>query len=208
MERLSISILDADLINIEKVLEELKEQGVKRIHLDILDTSFVENISFGTGIVNEITSRYNFIFDIHIMVNNPVDVLCRLNIGDVDSVTIHWECEGFKKASEYLDSVECSFKKGIAISPGTFIHDVCLESFDMVTIMSVQPGKGGQKFIENTVKKIGDIKAKIKACVDGGINLDTISKVKDFDIIVIGSAYFKAEDKKKFLERAIEIIKE
>lgn len=203
MDRISISILDADLLNIETVLKDLKKNGVNRIHLDILDTSFVNNISFGTSIVNRIL-EYDFVFDLHLMVNEPIKILKQLILKKADIVTVHWESKGREEAISYLKESGCRI--GIAINPDTPINEFPLESITMILIMAVFPGFGGQSFIKDTISKIEKLKGKVEIGVDGGINLETICHVKDCNLIVIGSAYFKSKDKKEFLEKAIKRI--
>lgn len=203
MNRISISILDADLLNIETVLRELKEHKVSRIHVDILDTSFVGNISFGKSIVNRIL-EYDFLFDLHLMVDEPVKILRQLNLKRADIVTVHWESKGCQQAIAFLKESGC--KIGLAINPNTPINELSLESIYMILIMSVYPGFGGQAFIKDTILKIEQVKDKIEVGVDGGINLETLSYVKDCNLIVIGSAYFKSKDKKEFLDSVIKNI--
>lgn len=202
---ISISILDSDLLNINQVLIDLKNEGIKNVHLDILDTSFVPNISFGPGLVNKIL-EFDFIFDIHLMVENPILILDLLNLERVDTITVHYEIKNLTETLKYIKNH--NKKIGLAVNPDTDIKKIP-EDVSRILIMTVHPGFGNQSFIERCVKKVenGRIdRSKYEIGVDGGINLSTISKVSHFDYIVIGSAYFKSKDKNEFIRKVNEKI--
>ncbi|WUR02569.1 ribulose-phosphate 3-epimerase [Vairimorpha necatrix] len=201
-----ISILDCDLLNLNHTLKELKSNNISHLHLDILDTSFVPNISFGPSIINKVL-EYDFIFDLHLMVASPITILDLINLQKVDTVFVHFEIKNLSDTLKFLKNK--NKKIGLAISPDTTVEDVCMDDIiSKILIMTVYPGFGNQKFIKECVKKIKNIdRAKIEVGVDGGINLDTIEDVKDFDFVIIGSSYFKVSDKKKFIETIQKYIK-
>jgi ribulose-phosphate 3-epimerase len=199
---ISISILDSDLLNINQVLVDLKKEGITNIHLDILDTSFVPNISFGPGLINKIL-EFDFVFDIHLMVETPIVILDLLNLERVDTVTVHYEIKNIQETIRYIKNK--NIKIGLAINPDTGIKEIPQE-VSRILIMTVYPGFGNQSFIERCIKNEKIDRSKYQIGVDGGINLSTISKVSHFDYIVIGSAYFKSKDRKEFIRKINEKI--
>lgn len=205
VKTISISILDSDPLNIEKTLNSLDTLNIKNIHLDIMDTSFVNNISFGINTINKILD-FDFVFDVHLMVSKPNIVARKLNLERVDRLIYHAEI-----TQEEKNKLNFDVKKGIAINPGTSIFldnkiDPKIINEEFVLVMTVEPGLGGQSFKTECIDKI-DLQSKIVG-VDGGINLDTIKLVKNADFFVIGSAFFKANDKENFIRQVYEIIDE
>lgn len=180
MKEVAISLLNAPIMDLRNELAALSKLHPRpRIHLDIIDTSFVEaNISFGPAIVNDILKE-NFVFDLHLMVKQPARILGCFNIDRVNTVYMH----------EDMDN------HGIAINP-----DSPIVYKDKMLVMTVHAGRGGQTFIApgQKIKKLK--KEGCHVCVDGGINLDTIGQVIDADTFVIGSAYFNSTDKKQFID--------
>lgn len=197
-KRIGISILDCNLMNVERELCDLKKNGVTNIHIDIMDTTFVENITFGPSMVNRMVSS-DFVFDVHVMVDSPLRIIAQLDLENVSLVTIHQEASGKEEAFEYLR--DRGVLVGLAINPRTSVEAVNMEGVDFVLIMSVEPGFGGQRFMEESVGKIDKARKQGKIVgVDGGVNGMNIGKLVDVDYVVIGSAYFSSKDKRGFME--------
>ncbi|KAG0437832.1 Ribulose-phosphate 3-epimerase [Dictyocoela muelleri] len=185
-----ISILDCNTLNLEQTLSKLKKDGVKNIHLDIIDTSFVDTISFGLSTINGIL-EYDFIFDLHFMVSNPKLLLPKIKLSKVRKVFIH-SGNDFDTFNKILGD-----KLGIAVNPdeNVEISELC----DTYLLMGVYPGYGSQKYI-SVKSKINKLKISGKFVgVDGGINLETVNDVIDADFVVVGSAFFKCKDKISFI---------
>ena len=199
------SILSANFINLKKDLDVLYDNGIKYIHLDVMDGNFVPNISFGTPVVESICNNYNgkFIFDAHLMVNNPKIFIEKFKSMGVDIFTIHYEIDMF--SLELIESIKkTGMKVGVSINPDTDEKKIfsILDKIDLVLVMSVFPGFGGQKFIENSIEKIKILKKYIsennlKAIieVDGGINFENAENVilAGCDIMVCGTTVFKGD---------------
>lgn len=194
---ISISILNSDPLRIADTLNSLEDINIKNIHLDIMDTSFVNNISFGIDATNELLN-YNFIFDVHLMVGKPKIVADKINLSKIDRLIYHYEI-----SNEEKDKLNYNVKKGAAVNPNTPTKNTNLKE-EFVLIMSVEPGLGGQSFIKDTSEKI-NLPGKVVG-VDGGINLETIKYVREADFFVVGSAFFKSEDKEGFLRKMFDII--
>lgn len=185
-----ISILDCDPLNLEKTLVSLKSDGVKNIHLDVIDTSFVNTISFGVSTINAIL-EHDFNFDLHFMIGDPLKILQKIKLSHVRRVFVHYGAD-FSGIREVVGG-----KMGIAVNPGenVKIDDAC----DTYLLMSVRPGYGSQKYI-SVAKKISECKRHGKIVgVDGGINIETVDDVVGADFVVVGSAFFGSENKATFL---------
>lgn len=194
---IGISVLDSDFGDLEGELQRLRESGVTHVHIDIMDTSFVDNISFGPAIANRIL-KHGFVFDIHMMVADPMKILVQLDLQRVSLVTVHHSMDR-GRVFEHLRSR--GVQTGVAVSPGTAVEDVDLEDADFVLVMTVEPGFGGQKLIGECLQKIQRVKESgRRAGVDGGVNMDNIGLLGDADYVVVGSAYFKAGERRLFLE--------
>ena len=179
-----------------KCVQELNRTPIDFIHIDVMDGKFVDNKSFNT--INEI-SAINIIsnkkLDIHLMVDNPKEYIKELSNMNIEYITFHAEIS--KKIDPIINQIKkLGYKVGIAISPNTKsdILKPYLEQVDLILIMSVEPGKGGQKYLNSTKEKIKEVKELIKNSkrkiiieVDGGINNLTITKIKGASIAVIGS---------------------
>lgn len=190
------SVLACDFLNLKSQLEEVNKSKAKWLHYDVMDGQFVPNISFGPSILKQINKVSNQIIDVHLMVENPLEVVKYFEDCKIDYLTIHFEAtKEYKKYVDYCHSR--NIKAGISIKPNTSIEEVeeVLDLFDLVLVMSVEPGFGNQKFIESSVKKLQYLKKRNHSYileVDGGINDSTIAKVKAFaDVVVAGSYVFK-----------------
>lgn len=196
---LSISILNAvDRSNIIKILNDT---NVSYIHMDVMDGKFVPEVSLPYTEFRSLSSLTNKKLDVHLMMKDPMEYIKEIsNIDNIWNITIHLEIDkDIKKILSYIGSL--GIKRGISIKPNTDIDKLIpyLNDIDLILVMTVEPGLGGQKFIESSTKKISDIKNLIKDRdivleVDGGINSDTIDKVREASIAVIGSYITRSND--------------
>ncbi len=200
MIKISPSILSADFSRLGDEIKAVEKAGADYIHIDVMDGSFVPNITIGNEVVKGLRKATRLPFDVHLMINNPDNHIKAFADAGSDIITIHAE------ASVHLDrSVELikSFgkKAGVSIVPSTHedVLDYVLEKIDLVLVMTVNPGFGGQKFLTSQLKKIENIRKKIEKSgkkieleVDGGINEQTVKMVTSAgaDVLVSGSYIF------------------
>ncbi|MBP2639967.1 MAG: rpe [Firmicutes bacterium] len=204
MIRIAPSMLSADFANLQNEILRSEQAGADMLHIDVMDGHFVPNLTFGAPVVAAIRKVTKIPFDVHLMVTNPQDLLEAFSQAGADIITVHVE------TAPHLHRLVQTIKSkgiqaGVALNPATPLSTVeeILEELDMVLIMSVNPGFGGQKFIPSAVKKISKLKQMIneRQCsatiqVDGGINADTAKLVvaAGADILVAGSAVYGAAD--------------
>ena len=203
--KISTSILSSKN-RIESVLE-LNKTNTDYIHVDVMDGKFVEDVQFETyekiHSIDLVSKRQ---MDIHLMVENPLEYINQLSNMNIEFITFHVEVK--KDISKIINSIhDMGCKVGLAIKPGTDIKvlEKYLDEIDMVLVMSVEPGKGGQAFLESTVDRIKMIKELIGSRnilveVDGGINDKTIDNVRDVDIVVVGSYIINSDNYYKKIE--------
>lgn len=203
------SILSMDFSNLKYEIQKLNDSKCDWLHIDIMDGVFVKNISFGTPILNIISKYSKKPIDVHLMIINPEYYFKILQKNKVDNIIIHYEICNHLHANVCLIK-EMGMKCGVAINPHTPVNlltDI-ISDIDIVTLMSVNPGFGGQKFINQTYSKIEEMKnliikknANTLIEVDGGINLDNISILvkKGADILVIGNAIFSKKNINKII---------
>lgn len=199
------SILAADFSKLESNITDTLEGGASWIHCDIMDGHFVPNISFGPGIVKHVDKIAPDAFvDVHLMIENPDNYTDAFVEAGADLISVHFEtCPHLHRSIQKIKSH--GIMAGVAINPATSLHVIepILEYVDMVVIMSVNPGFGGQSFIESSYDRLQEL-ADIRETgeysfliqVDGGVNLKNIQKVADSgaDILVAGSSVFSAKD--------------
>lgn len=208
---LSPSIMTANFLDLKNELKAIEKAGVEFLHLDVMDGNFVPNISFGSKIISDIRKEYDFTFDAHLMVNNPEYLIESFAKAGCDYITIHPEAT--KHPHRQLQLIKSLGKKaGLSLNPSTpinFLENV-LDDLDLILIMSVNPGFGGQSFIPSMLNKIRETRdligdRDIILEVDGGIKLDNVKEVvkAGANAVVVGSAIFDGlnpeENAKKFL---------
>lgn len=197
---LSPSMLSADFTKLGEQIREIENAGVKWLHIDVMDGAFVPSISFGMPVIASIRKQTNLFFDVHLMIEEPGRYIQDFKKSGADMLTIHVE------ACKHLDSTlrlikAAGMKVGVALNPATPLCTLehVLNLVDMVLIMTVNPGFGGQKYITNCTEKVRKLRQMITEAgldvdiqVDGGVNAATISNVLEAgaNIIVAGSAVF------------------
>lgn len=215
MLELSPSLLSADFTDLKSEIEVLDRNGVKYLHLDVMDGMFVPNISFGPMIIKQLRPLTNMIFDVHLMIEDPDRYVQNFKDAGADILTVHYEaCKHLHRTVSYIKSL--GMKAGVSLNPATNIDvlDYVLEDLDLVLIMSVNPGFGGQSFIPSAIDKIKNLKAKIRERnlnviveVDGGVKTTNVKDVIEAgaDLIVSGSDVFA--DKENRIRAYKEIFK-
>lgn len=201
--KISPSMLASDYANLEKELNKCKNGGADLIHLDVMDGHFVPNISIGAPVIKAMKSVCTIPFDVHLMISNPLDYIDDFADAGADIITFHTECDSdIDKTVDKILSNGC--KAALAVKPNTPIDEVYpyLDRLSMVLVMTVEPGFGGQSFMENTMPKIKALREKcpdIDIQVDGGINLETVKIAgrAGANVFVAGSAVFKSDDPAK-----------
>lgn len=218
MIELSPSLLSANFYNLKDDIEELNRLEIKYLHLDIMDGSFVPNISYGPGLIKKIRPHTDMIFDIHLMVDNPERYIEDFAKAGSDIITIH--PESTKHVHRAIQQVKNMGKKaGLVLNPHTHesILEYLIDDLDLVLVMSVNPGFGGQKFIPQALDKLVRIKKIIKernpSCIleiDGGVKVDNVKDVLDTgaNLIVSGSGVFNADGIERNVKKFEEIFKE
>lgn len=216
MLELSPSLLSADFTDLKSEIEVLDKNGVKYLHLDVMDGMFVPNISFGPMIIKQLRPLTNMIFDVHLMIEDPDRYVQNFKDAGADILTVHYEaCKHLHRTVSYIKSL--GMKAGVSLNPATNIDvlDYVLEDLDLVLIMSVNPGFGGQSFIPSAIDKIKNLKAKIRERnlnviveVDGGVKTTNVKDVIEAgaDLIVSGSDVFA--DKENRIRAYKEIFKD
>lgn len=213
MAKLAPSILSADFASLGEDIKAVDLAGADIIHVDVMDGLFVPSISFGMPVIKSIRKVTNKPFDVHLMINEPIRYIDDFVEAGADWLTIHVEaCEDVEATLRKIK--EAGIKPAISLNPGTKLEEILpyLEMVEMVLIMSVNPGFGGQKLIPETLDKVRRLRSIIdnkglncEIEIDGGINLDNVEGIvaDGADIIVAGSAVFKdpALNTKAFLEK-------
>ena len=206
------SILSADYMNFERDLTMTKEMGAKWLHVDIMDGIFVPNITFGPGVVKGMRKVSDLVLDVHLMIDTPIKYAETFCKAGADYLTIHVEAdtpENIKKTLELIRSH--GVKPGIVVKPNTPAEAIAeyLPKVDLVLVMTVEPGFGGQKFMEHMMPKLKQLRTMLDevnpGChleVDGGVDLNTVVTCKEngADVLVAGSAFYGAADRAAFVE--------
>ncbi len=213
MNKLAPSILAADFSILGEQIKKVESAGAEYLHIDVMDGSFVPSISFGLPLISSIRKSTGLTFDVHLMVTEPERFVDQFADAGANILTVHQEaCTHLNRTLKHIK--ERGVKTGVALNPATDISTLkyVLNYVDMILVMSVNPGFGGQEFIPETLEKLKDVKNMVKASgrdidieVDGGItlkNVDTILKA-GANVIVSGSSVFRGnitDNVKNFLE--------
>ena len=213
----SPSVLGADFLHFEDEIKRIKDAGMSWIHFDVMDGHFVKNVSFGSIFLKCVMKNIDLIKDVHVMIENPLEHVEKFAKCGADYLTFHYEaCKDDREVFQVIDKIhECGMKAGISIKPNTPVAKVFpfLHSLDLVLVMSVEPGLGGQKFMDLSLTKISLLKNKINEekvdvliSVDGGVNDQTgpLCLKVGADILVVGQYLFGHDD---FAERYQRLIK-
>ncbi len=206
MAQIAPSILSCDFANLGADVKDVCDIGIDYLHVDVMDGAFVPNISFGSAVMKSLNGIATVPYDVHLMIENPDNLLEDFVTENTAFITVHQEaCKHLNRTIQHIHSM--GVKAGISINPATPVSvlENILGEVDMVLVMSVNPGFGGQKFIPvalDKIKQLDDIR-KSKGYdflieVDGGAGMSNASTLRDAgcDVIVAGTAVFKAEDRK------------
>lgn len=210
MIKIAPSILSADFAELGNAVERLKEWGADYVHLDVMDGAFVPNITFGAHMCKALRPHSDLVFDAHLMVENPTLWVEEFKKAGADIVTIHIEADRHAhRTLQYIRSM--GMKAGIALNPSTSPSSIeyLLECCDMVLVMTVNPGFGGQKFIKEAAEKVAVIRSmldkkglyEVDIEVDGGVNPETaeICRRNGANVLVAGNSVFSAHDPKAMI---------
>ena len=212
------SILSANFAFVGDAVNQINESGVPYVHLDVMDGSFVPPITFGAKLIKDIRPLSDLIFDVHLMIDAPERHIDEFADAGADIITIHAESTiHLSRLLSYIRSK--GIKAGISIVPSTPVSQITpiLELCDLVLVMTVNPGWGGQTLIQSCLDKVVELKEIREAedydfliSVDGGVNADTIQDVTTAgaDIAVMGSAFFRESDKSAFIEKINTLVDE
>ncbi|WP_311516738.1 ribulose-phosphate 3-epimerase [uncultured Anaerococcus sp.] len=215
MVELAPSILSCDFSKLQENLEQTKDTPLKMLHIDVMDGLFVPNISFGFKIIEDIRDKNDYFFDTHLMIVDPIRYIERFAKAGADRLTIHYEsCENPLEVIKKIK--ELGLEAGITLKPKTQVDQILplLREVDAVLVMSVEPGFGGQSFIEESIDKVrafrsyidqNDLSCKVE--IDGGIKTTNVIKVIEAgcDEIVSGSDIFSNKDIKGQIEKYYKI---
>lgn len=208
---ISPSILSGDFTKLGSTIEMINKSGADWIHLDVMDGMFVPNISFGFPVIRDISKVAEKPLDAHLMIMDPDRYISKLNDSGVKYVSVHYEaCTHLHRSLKNIQSY--GMKAGVAINPHTAPCNLeyILEYSDFVLVMSVNPGFGGQSFIENSIRKISEIREmalrmnkELIIEVDGGVNINNLPALKNAgaDAVVVGNAIMSAPDPLDYIEK-------
>lgn len=210
MTKISPSVLACDLSNLAEEVAVIERAGADMVHLDVMDGLFVPNMSFGMPVIEALRKKSGMVFDVHLMIVNPENYAERFIDAGADIVTFHLEAS--QDPAALLDKIRArGVKAAVSIKPATPASAVfsLLEKCDMVLVMTVEPGYGGQSLIPDTLKKVAELREEITRRglnvdiqVDGGINPNNAKDAvaAGANVLVAGSSVFKAEDRRAAIE--------
>ena len=211
MAILAPSILSCDYMNMQRDFAACKDAGCKWLHVDIMDGHFVPNLSFGYSLVSSMRPVTDLVLDVHLMIDTPIKYAEQFCKAGADYLTIHVEADTRENIRKTLDLIRSlGVKPGIVVKPKTSAEEIAefLPLVDLVLVMTVEPGFGGQKFMADMMPKVKKLRQMLDevnpGChleVDGGVDLNTAITCKEngANVLVAGSAYFKAADKPSFV---------
>ena len=210
MVKISPSVLASDLSNLATEVAEIEKAGAELVHLDVMDGVFVPNMSFGMPVIEALRKHSKMFFDVHLMIVNPEKYAKRFVDAGADLVTFHYEaCADAEKLLDEIHSAGA--KAAISIKPATAAEEIyhLIPKCDMVLVMTVEPGYGGQKFMPDMLEKVSKIRAEaqrlgkeIDIQVDGGINPETakLAAKAGANVLVAGSSVFNANDRRAAID--------
>ncbi len=206
MYKLAPSILSADMGNLAADIKAIDEAGTQYIHVDVMDGMFVPNISFGFPVLKAVRAVTDKVLDVHLMIADPDRYIEEFYQAGADIICVHAEaCTHLHRTIQHIKQL--GIKAAVALNPGTPLSaiDYVLEDLDMVLVMSVNPGFGGQKFIPSSLRKIKELRSTLKERglehidieVDGGVTLNNVQEIKaaGANVFVAGSAVFNGDTK-------------
>ena len=205
MVKISPSVLASDLSNLASEVAEIEKAGAELVHLDVMDGSFVTNISFGLPVIRCLRKHSDMFFDVHLMIDEPIRYVGRFADAGADLITVH--AEACSDVTETLLAIQKTGKKvGLSVKPNTPIESIYpyLSLCDMILVMTVEPGYGGQALIPETLDKVAVLKEELRRRglsidiqVDGGINAKNAEDAKraGANVLVAGSSVFGASDR-------------
>lgn len=212
MAKIAPSILAADFANLESAIRDIAANNGDWVHVDVMDGIFVPNISIGIPVVQSLRKVTDLPLDVHLMIDRPIRYVEQFVKAGADYLTLHIEADQPQNTLDALDKIrELGCKAGIVLKPRTPVEAAIpyLEKCDLVLVMTVEPGFGGQKFMHDQMSKVAqlrewldDINPDCLVEVDGGVdaNTHTVCKENGADVLVAGSAYFKASDRAAFVK--------
>ena len=204
MIKISPSLLAADFAALKSEIKRVEQGGAEWLHLDVMDGAFVPNISFGPCVISSVRRCSGLFFDVHLMINEPIRYISDYKKAGADLLTVHYEA--CSDTAETLRAIKAAgMKAGLSVKPATPVSEIerYLGLCDLILIMTVEPGFGGQKLIPETVDKVRQVSAlcarhgvSIEIEADGGINADNVSALRDagMTVAVAGSSVFGAAD--------------
>ena len=210
MKTISPSILAADLLNLGNEIKKVENSQAKYVHIDVMDGVFVPNISYGIPVVSAVRSCTELVLDVHLMITAPERYVEKFIDNGADIVTFHLEATSHENILKAIEIIHKRGKRvGLSIKPNTDVTDILpyIELIDMVLVMTVEPGFGGQSFIYETMTKVSYLRnlineknLQVDIEVDGGINADTLAIAEESgaNIFVLGTAFFKSDAPEMF----------
>lgn len=206
MIKVAPSILAFDQLHMGDDIQKMIDAGCDMLHFDIMDGHFVPNFGFGPALLKRIHGQYSMTLDVHLMVDNPSKYICQMAENGAGYITVHSEIA--EDTRELVDMIHsCGAKAGVALKPATGVDDVkdVLDCADMVLVMTVEPGFGGQKFREEMVEKVRQLRKTGYSGliqVDGGVSMSNMPILAEagVDVAVMGTALYKAEDRKAMID--------